>query len=377
MTQEGTPAQFFDGLTAGRHDVTVALTDDRMSLLIQGPTLTETVRWRLQDLRALRDSSDDARLTLTRFATTDDEAPLDPGRLIILDPDLIAWMRKTRPALFKRDVRPGTGKAILKYAGGAIAAAGLMLFVILPAMANTMAKIIPVEREIAFGKTVTRQMERVLSRSRFADLRCTDPEGEAALQAMLARLTDGQNMAYKVNLQVFDHEMVNAFAAPGGQVVILRGLLDEAHHPDEVAGVLAHEIGHVEARDATRHALRAAGSAGLLTMFLGDFTGGAAIAILGEHMISATYTRDAESAADDFALNMLEQANVNAAGLAQFFDLVQKIQGELGIELPAYLSTHPETADRAVLAREVAQTQRNTNPVLTDTQWQALKTICD
>ncbi|MBV7397456.1 M48 family metallopeptidase [Mameliella sediminis] len=368
-----TEAQFFDGLTAGRHDVHVALSDDRQAMIITGVTLDSPLRWPLMDLRALRDGSDSTRLILTRHAQTEDEAPRDPARLVIHDPELIDWMHRTRPGLFRTDLHKGTWRKIGIYSVGAVVAAGVMLFVILPAMANTLARIIPVEREIAFGKVAVRQMERVLNGGGGASLRCTDPAGLAALDKMRDRLTANRDMQYQISLSVFDHGMVNAFAAPGGQVVILRGLLDTAQGPDEVAGVLAHEIGHVESRDATRHALRTAGSAGLLTMLIGDFTGGAAIALVGEQLITAAYTRDAEAAADQFALDMLRDANISASGFARFFDELGDLQG---IEIPAYLSSHPVTAERADQARDFARSQNGTRPILSDTEWQALRSIC-
>ncbi len=374
---QGTTAHFYDGLTAGRHAVRVALSDDRQALLIEGETLPDPLRWRLMDLRALADTQDKARLTLTRMAPTDDEAPRDPARLVILDPALIDWMHRTRPGLFRRDVRPGTARKVLTYTAGAVTAALLLLFVILPAMANTLAGVIPVEREVAFGKTVVGQMERFLGGRGTSGFRCNNPAGRAALDRMLARLTASQDMQYEVNLSVFDHEMVNAFAAPGGQVVILRGLLDRADSPDEVAGVLAHEIGHVESRDATRHALRAAGSAGLLTMFLGDFTGGAAVAVIGEHLLSTSYTREAETAADAFALQMLASADTSAEGLADFFGIIDEMQQEMGLSVPEYLSSHPMTRGRAEAARAFAGTQNDTRPILNKAEWQALKAICD
>jgi Zn-dependent protease with chaperone function len=371
----GTPAQFYDGETAARHHVRVALSEDRQALLITGESLAGELRWRLMDLRALSDTSDDTRLILTRHTASDDEAPRDVARLVILDPELIAWMHKTRPNLFKVEHHAGTGKKLALYAGGAVAASLLMLFVILPALAGTLARIIPIEREIAFGKTVTAQMERLLGGSKIGELHCSSPDGDAALEKLLARLTDTYDMEYDVELKVFDHEMINAFAAPGGQVVILRGLLDKAEDADEVAGVLAHELAHVENRDATRHALRAAGSAGLLTMILGDFTGGAAIAIIGEQMISSSYTREAESIADDFALEMLEAAQVDAGGFADFFGVIEELESE-GITLPAYLASHPLTAERAAQASAFAKTQGTTSPVLTEEEWLALSNIC-
>ncbi len=373
---DGTPAQFFDGLTAGRHEVRVALSDDRQALQIAGDSLPEPLRWPLADLRALSDTSDASRLTLTRHMHTDDEAPRDPARLVIHDPELIAWLHRTRPGLFRRDLHKGTLPKLAKWAAGSVAAVLLMLFVILPAMADTLARIIPIEREVAFGQSVTRQMERFLGGKRVGALVCDDPEGKAALDKMLTRLTDSREMNYEISLQVFDHRMVNAFAAPGGQVVILRGLLDKARSAEEVAGVLAHELAHVENRDATRNTLRAAGSAGLLTMVLGDFTGGAAVAIIGEQVLSASYTREAEATADEFALTMLENANVDANGFARFFEELEKMEGK-SAALPGYLSTHPVTRERAARAEAFAAGQSGTRPILTPEEWKALKAICD
>ena len=372
----GTAAQFFDGMTAGRHEVRVALSDDRHALMIWGDSLPEPLRWPLSDLRALSDTSDKTRLTVTRHLDTTDEAPRDPARLVIHDSALIDWLHRTRPGLFRRDLHKGTLGRLAKWAGGSVAAVVLMLFVILPAMANTLARIIPIEREVAFGQAVTRQMEQFLGGTGVGELTCDSPAGSAALDKLLARLTDTRELNYDITLQVFDHGMINAFAAPGGQVVILRGLLDKAESAEEVAGVLAHELSHVENRDATRNTLRAAGSAGLLTMVLGDFTGGAAVAIIGEQVLSASYTREAEEIADAFALEMLSAAEVDATGFARFFTELEKMEDN-AISLPAYLSTHPVTRERADQAEAFAAQQATTRPILTDAEWSALKSICD
>ena len=369
-------AYYYDGVTARRHPVRLALSNDRLSLVIEGETLPQRLFWRLPELRALSDDNASRdRMTLTRHVESDDESPRDVARLVIADPDLIDVIRRTRPNLERADVHKGTGKRILKAAAFSIGAVCLLLFVILPAMANTLARIIPLEREIAFGKIVTAQMERVLGGRTLGALHCNNEDGLAALHAMEARLTEGRGLDYDINLVVFDHEMLNAFAAPGGQVVILRGLLDNAGSADEVAGVLAHEIGHVVNRDATRHALRATGSAGLLSMVLGDFTGGSLVVSMGEQLLSSAYTRDAERKADDFGLELLSDADVSSAGLAAFFDTLDAEMGEAF--LPEYLNTHPVTKERAALARDNAKNQKNTSPVLTDAQWTALQNICD
>jgi predicted Zn-dependent protease len=240
-------------------------------------------------------------------------------------------------------------------------------------MSDVLAKHIPLQTEVAFGQTVITQMERVLG-GREGNLLCRTPEGEAALNRLAARLLDGQDLGYPIRFSVFNHKMVNAFAAPGGQIVILRGLLDASDTPEEVAAVLAHEIGHVEARDPTRLMLRAAGSAGIISLILGDVTGGTVIGIVGDQVLQSAYTRSAEAAADEFALRMLQAARIDAAAFGDFFDKLAKL--ERGFVPPEYLSSHPSSAARATRARDFAASHGPVAPVLGSADWQALKAMC-
>ena len=144
-----------------------------------------------------------------------------------------------------------------------------------------------------------------------------------------------------------------------------------------VAGVLAHEIGHVDSRDVTRNALRVAGTAGLLSMAIGDIAGGAVIVGVAQAVIDTSYTREAEVAADRFAVEMLDAAGVSAEGFAAFFEVLKAEEGRINIDIPEWISTHPDTAGRAQIARSFAEGQGVTSPVLNDDDWSALKDICN
>lgn len=359
---------WFDGQTAARQDVGVQPSRDLRGIVIQ-PAQGSAIVWPLDRLRAVEDPAKD-RLTITLLAETEDESPRDPSRLVISDPALIAWLRGATPKLLHRDLRPGTTRKVVVRIAGAALAIAVILFVFLPRISDALAENLPLDREVAFGDAVVGQMERLLSEGADIDLTCASDAGARALETLRLRLTNGQNLRYPLRLRVFDHPMVNAFAAPGGQVVILRGLLDEAESADEVAGVLAHEIGHVEARDATRLAFRSAGSAGILSLLLGDASGGFVIALLGDHLLSAAYTREAEAKADTFAHSMLARAGISPQGMAAFFDRIDKIDGDL----PSYLSTHPASEERAALAR--AARTGTTTPALSAEDWRALQSIC-
>jgi predicted Zn-dependent protease len=172
-------------------------------------------------------------------------------------------------------------------------------------------------------------------------------------------------------------EEVNAFALPGGHVTLLRGLLETAESPEEVAAVLAHEIGHVAHRDPTRLALRSAGSVGVLGLLLGDFAGGLVVLYLSEWLIQASYSRDAEAAADLYAHQMLASAGLPAEPMARFF---QRLHDEYGDAegLLSHLASHPDLTGRAAAARD-ADTVAGTGfvPVLTAGEWADLRAICD
>lgn len=364
-------AAFFDGETARRWAARIAPSQDGLTLIIEREDAPRLI-WSLDRLRALADQSDKTRLTLTQLAETEDETPRDPARLIVTDPDAIAWFLRTRPGLMRRDVRAGTFRKVALWLGGASAAVVLMLFVILPGLSDFLADNLPVETEVAFGKSVMAQIEWIVSDEDGTDLTCTNEKGLAALDAMKARLIGDRDIGYDLDLSVFDHEMVNAFAAPGGQIVIFRGLIDEAESAEEVAAVLGHEIGHVVARDPTRLTLRSVGSAGILSVVLGDVTGGTVIAAAGDHLLQTSYTRDAEAAADVFALGLMNDANIDTGPMAGFFDRIAKMTDIL----PEYLSSHPLSAGRAEAARANAETHEDTTPILTGAEWQDLRKIC-
>lgn len=369
--------RYFDGESGQRLTVDLSLDLDARSLRLIHPDFPDGAQnWPLPSVRALADQANDNRLVLSPAADTSlDSALIATARLTLKDPNLIAALKQHAPNLNRRDMPSGFGRKVVTRLGLAVGAVALMIFVILPALANTLANYIPIEREVAYGKSVVQQMERFLGGTKAGALTCSNAEGLAALNTMTQRLTDAADMDYDLNVAVFNHKMVNAFAAPGGQIVVMRGLIEKAGSPDEVAAVLSHEIGHVEARDSTRAALRTAGSAGLLALVLGDFAGGSAVLVVAEYTLNAAYTRDAEAKADIFALNMMQGSDTDAGALGNFFDRLEDVERTMP-DLPVYLSSHPDTKERANAARAFAEGQSDTKPILDDTEWQALKNIC-
>jgi predicted Zn-dependent protease len=245
---------------------------------------------------------------------------------------------------------------------------GAGLYVALPIFAGQVAALIPVRWEERIGDDVLEEL---------AWKRCTSVEGQAALDALTGRLIAGSDMPYRLEVTVRDSGIVNAFALPGGRVTILRGLLQAAESPEEVAGVLAHELTHVLKRHPMRNMI-ASQSVSLLFQVI---TGGGMGETVGTLLATLSYTRAAEEEADAGALQLLDRAGIDTAGFTSFFERMSKHEDAhggkregLGFTVPNYLRTHPATEQRIAAVR--AQPSRGTSPALSPAQWQALKSIC-
>lgn len=379
----GIPGRYFDGETAARHDVEIVLDEVAGVLAISGASVGDTRFWPTARLRTLTDQATESAMTVTLLDHADDGNQHDVARLSFSDPHLVRDLERLCPCLYRKDVGRGVLRKVALYSFSAVAALALIIFVILPRMADILAELIPVEREIALGKTIVSRIEWSIDKfdSGEGELVCETESGREALDKMLERLTANRDLKFEPNIKIFDQPMVNAFAAPGGQIVLMRGLLDSASGPDAVAAVLAHEIGHAERRDGTRNAIRAAGSAGLLSMVLGDVTGGTLTVLMAEALLNASYSREAEAAADEFALEMLNDAGISSVGMAEFFEFLELDEDASeeefdAPEIPDYFSSHPASADRARRARENADEGRTIEPALNEEDWNALLSIC-
>lgn len=153
------------------------------------------------------------------------------------------------------------------------------------------------------------------------------------------RLTQGSVYDYRWYLA--ESSEVNAFAMPGGYVVVYTGLLRLAHSPEEVAGVLAHEVQHVELRHTLKNLIHALGWRAVLSVALGDL-GGGVWAGMAHHLGTLKYGRDLEREADLKALESLRRAGIAPNGLFDFFAKLVRMEG-MGVAL---LASHPTSEER-------------------------------
>ena len=358
-------ARYYDGQSAQPRNVVVSFGE--RTLIIHSFSNEVSAHWPLASLRAL-ESADLTTFQLVPSRDSDE-------RVVLTDPDMIRAIQAVCPDLMKREVdKKGIRNAVV-WGTGAVGAVLLMVFVIVPALAGQLALLIPPEREQQMGDAVAKQVEALLDVTG-DNAYCTEPEGLAALHKMRDRLEQENDLPYPLRVDVLNHDLVNAFAMPGGRIILFRGLIDAADSPEEVAGVLAHEIGHVVHRDPTVGVLRAAGTAGILGLFLGDIFGGAIVVAATEAVINASYQREAETRADEEAYRLLADAGLPSAPFAGFFVRLAEEHGDVEGVLK-YLASHPGLAGRAERAAAADQIgDGGYIPILTDRDWVAMQEMC-
>jgi predicted Zn-dependent protease len=215
----------------------------------------------------------------------------------------------------------------------------------LPLAAKIAASFVPVTWEAKLGDQTLDFLEGRLCRPS-----TLDAARRRALQRRFARLTAGLADGYAYRLLPRDCRGVgaNAFALPGGAVVITDALVKLARNDDQISAVLAHEIGHVRHRHGLRISLQAAGLAALAAALFGDATSITSLATtLPVALLQNGYSRELEAEADDYAFQRLREVGVSPKAFAQIMLLLEKArQKTRGGESKDYFSTHPATAKR-------------------------------
>jgi beta-barrel assembly-enhancing protease len=181
---------------------------------------------------------------------------------------------------------------------------------------------------------------------------------------------------YVVNI-----ETVNAFAVPGGFVYMNRGLIERTENLSELAGVLGHEIGHVEARHSMEMLERMqAAQAGVAigSILLGIPPEGVAGAVvdIGATAYFARHSREAENEADAIAVNLLPGAGIDPNGIVTFFQKLLEEQQRAPSRVEQWFATHPLTEDRIANTREMIRSlppERLRNLQVTSAEYQAFR----
>lgn len=355
-----TEARFFDGETARDLPVTLELLPE--GLAIEGFEVARRL-WSFAGLIAITTVRAGYPLRLGHDAF--------PGaRLVVTQEGFARQLVRSAPHLAGAPNLKRAGRLAAIVAAGALLAIGI-LYGTLSYAPQGLAFILPE----SWRENLADQVEATLTHG---GRLCATSADNPHLRTLSARLREGNPDAPPFELKVYDADVLNAFALPGGRIIITRKLIDAARAPDEVAGVLAHEIGHVHYRHAEVQLIRAMGIELLLQIVSG---GGNSVSGLAGLLAILRYSRDAEREADNYAQDMLVKAAVDTMGLKRFFEDLKKLEGRtdaggslLGT-MDDMMSTHPMTDERlrAVKPLPAGVVAR---PVLSDAAWAGLRQVC-
>jgi len=249
------------------------------------------------------------------------------------------------------------------------------VYLLLTGLALAALAFVPVDFEVEIGDSIFESLEEEFPP-------CDDAELQVELQAMVDELKDPAS-PYELRVSIVRSEDANAFALPGGRIVVLSGLLAKSASADEIAGVLAHEVAHVERRHSMRHLARSVG----ILFFMSAAVGGGAEGLelleaageLSGLLLNLHYSREAESEADALAVAKLHAHQRTVEGLAGFFARMEKEAGIAKLENALHwLSTHPVTADRIEMLRRARQ-EENFKPRpwhLEGIDWKRVERTC-
>jgi predicted Zn-dependent protease len=289
-----------------------------------------------------------------------------PGAsLFVADPKFAAHLASAAPHLSARAQRWRWARPLLAV-GAAIVLIIAAVWALELSPARAVAGLMPDGVRQSLGKQV---IQSLAGKRRV----CAAPAGRSALDKLTQRLSAASGSDTRFSVTVVDWNLLNAFAAPGEQIVLTRELIDRARSPDEVAGVLAHEMGHGLELHPESGIVRVVGLNAAIELMLGGGSG--TLTNIGLLLTQLSYTRAAEREADAHALRMLESAGISPQGIVAFFRRIESIEGRRGgSDGLDILRSHPQTAERAKIAAE--RPSYPSTPALGEADWQALRTIC-
>ncbi len=226
---------------------------------------------------------------------------------------------------------------------GFIALCAAAYFWLLPYLSERMAMALPPETDVQLGDAMYQQTAASLA---------IDEARSATLQAFGDKL--GIAPTFKLRMHLVKDDQINAFAMPGGHIVVYTGILDKMMEPEELAALLSHEGTHVEKRHSTRAIARDLSGSLFLSLLLGDV--GDLVGIVakkGDELKSLSYSRDLETEADTIGIRRMHANGVDPQGMVKLLELLGR-EAEDMPEGASFLSSHPLTKDRLSKAKAKA-----------------------
>jgi Zn-dependent protease with chaperone function len=349
-------AVYFDGTSSRRRLVTLEF-NDRLEITEYEHTLAA---WSYADIRRADSPSGTLRVTCLAAPAL--------ARLEIRDAAVAAELI-SRCTQLDENI-PGR-RGVARIVGWSLAATVSIVAVVLfgvPLAADRLTPLVPQSFERRLGDVAEGQVKTL-----FGGKVCDNAPGQAAFTKLVNAIRESAGLDPSIQSVVLSSPIPNAFALPGGKVYVFSGLLAKADNADEVAGILAHELGHLKHRDGTRNLIYNGGTSFLIGLLFGDITGSGALIFASRSLVTASYSREAEQNADTFAIDAMHRLGRSPKPMGE---LMFRVTGKEGDRNLSILASHPLTEDR--LARMSREDRPPSGPpLLTAGEWASLKAICN
>lgn len=373
------PASYFDGKSARKFDAGVTVSPQGLLVSISG---AEARLWRYDSMR-LAQGDQNQPLHLEHLGAEGDKSC--PEILVIDDLDFPIVLNEAEPSILKLPPRSALGRIarLLTLSGLSLLLLFLCYKYATPVLVDGVVKIFPYSWEKKLGR-------QILEEFRPRDYRPPALETQQALEAIVGRLLTGTpNPAhYHFQVHIYPQKIVNALALPGGDIIVFQGLLNLADTPEELAGVLAHEIQHILLRHAARNIVREAAVKLFFFFMMGEMSNKALQ--IAEGLAYLRYSREMETEADREGMQSVIAGGIDPGGMVRIFEKLANEERKASSDLNndetntaevshwlKYLSTHPDSQDRLEELRRLAQTRGKsspTTPLLPGADWNSYKT---
>jgi predicted Zn-dependent protease len=191
------------------------------------------------------------------------------------------------------------------------------------------------------------------------------------VDSILIRITDANNIDRKtIKLHIVRNSEVNAFALPNNHLVVFTGLINDAHSAEELAGVIGHELGHLQKRHVMKKLIKEAGIGAVISMTTNG--GGEIIRETASTLTSRAYDRRLEKEADMVSVEYMSNANIDPKPFADFLARLADLESDV-VDL-SWFSTHPGSAERSDYILDYCKDlDVDAEPLITPETWQRLK----
>jgi Zn-dependent protease with chaperone function len=360
------PAVYFDGVTSALQEVTVALLPDGLVISDSGGGVID--EWLYPRLKHVNAPAHMFRLGLRESERL--------ARLEIVDQNVAHEIDLACPDI---DRTEASDRAERRRAVGWSFAAALSLLLIafygIPMIGDRLLPLVPPIVEQRLSDAADSRIRAAFEKDpEGRSFECGGADGEAAGKAAFEKLMTALQAGAQFNMPlrafVLRRQEANAVTLPG-HIYVFGGLIEQARNVDEVAGVIAHELGHLANRDAIRALLKAAGLSLVLGSHLGNFVGGGVAVFAAESLLKLAYSRQREIDADDFAVRTMQALNADPRAFASFMERAAKSRYRGSI-----FFGHPATPDRVARINAIAPPQSGGATLLDEAEWKALKHVC-